>query len=63
MAELKPCPFCGGTQQHIETDGRLWFDYGVLYSVACLCGARSYQALTEERAIEAWNRRGNNGNS
>ena len=57
MPDLKPCPFCGGTQQHIETYGRLWFDYGVLYAVVCLCGARSYQSITEEKAIEAWNRR------
>lgn len=57
MPDFKPCPFCGGMEQHIEIDCRFYFDYGILYRVVCLCGASSHQALTDHKAIEAWNRR------
>ena len=55
MAELKPCPFCGGKayisrfmQPHEE------------WRVMCLaCSARfgRYAGLNRKEAIEAWNRR------
>lgn len=43
MAELKPCPFCGGEISLILCDG------GILGGV--------YIYDTEEQAVEAWNRR------
>lgn len=53
--ELKPCPFCGGTNFTIGTRGR---------SVAVICdfrqegcGASGRYRDTEEKAVEAWNRR------
>ena len=89
MAELKPCPFCGGTKLKIERKSRLagWngLDMRVemhTYSVRCnICHARggavggrvmnerftrcaqlpdwaTTDNALEEKAIEAWNRRG-----
>ena len=62
MAELKPCPFCGGkaflseylyscepgrcTTQFVEFNG---------------CHTTTYEYNTEEEAIEAWNRRAEDG--
>lgn len=60
--KLRECPFCGGMDQHIEIDRRLYFDYGPLYNVVCLCGASSHKCLSEQKAIEAWNRRFGEGN-
>ena len=59
MAELKPCPFCGGKARWVYRK-----PFGV---VACKeCGARPYLHCDEyeemdskNRAIEAWNRRAN----
>ena len=55
MADLKPCPFCGGEARiHIsgKSDG---------YRVACknpfACGAKIEWFDKEEEAIEAWNTR------
>jgi len=57
MTELKSCPFCGGkasVQTIIETR-RSPFRW---YSVRCdFCRSRTIEALTEEDAIEAWDRR------
>ena len=92
MAELKPCPFCGGTKLKIERKSRLagWngLDMRVdmhTYSVRCntcharggavggrvindpwtLCAPLPGWATTdkalEAKAIEAWNRRVENG--
>ncbi len=73
MAEIKPCPFCGGEIIRINAYG---FGY---YSVECLgCGVETarYKSVSkylegnlsfEEKArkaieaIEAWNRRADNG--
>lgn len=59
--ELKPCPFCGGVAR--------WKYRKPLGAVVCKrCGAMSYTFCDEyeemdskERAIEAWNRRSDNG--
>lgn len=60
MAELKPCPFCGGK-------GRLFVSNGV--RVLCTkCGVTTWTAVDSERietsavedVIKAWNRRKNN---
>ena len=62
--ELKPCPFCGG-------DGSLSIviSEGKLFGCCWVCGARSSVVRIRERptdadiakAIEAWNRRVDNG--
>ena len=61
MAELKPCPFCGGKAEYKneEREGRSDISY-----VFCEnCGARGEYFLvndvysSKDYAIEAWNRR------
>ena len=65
MAELKPCPFCGGK-------AKLTGQYGVggiyAWAVYCgtkpsdfFCGAQVTSPKSEEAAIKAWNRRADNG--
>lgn len=54
MAELKPCPFCGGKAQ-INYAGA---DMLILCS-KCLVRTESYH--TKAEAVEAWNRRAENG--
>jgi Lar family restriction alleviation protein len=70
MADLKPCPFCGGTPSTIERpdniDGTEFF-----YAVSCYCGGYSACAhkmakcKTPEQAkadaIAAWNTRASDG--
>ena len=51
--ELKPCPFCGGTD--LEFDGA-----PIHYWIVCNnkeCGAGGSGADTEEGAVEKWNTR------
>lgn len=61
MAELKPCPFCGGTVK-IEEE---WADaVSVFYSFNCdSCGMYCVQneCVPQNEAIEAWNRRVEDG--
>ncbi len=68
MAELKPCPFCGGEAREIEAKQH---DGSRSYSVTCTkCRTAifrprigewdSYQSRQE--AVAAWNRRHDNGN-
>ena len=60
MAELKPCPFCGGKarisadpEATRDTQGRLW-----AFTVVCeKCCATSGLTFTPEKAEDAWNRR------
>lgn len=59
MAELKPCPFCGGKAEIY--DG-ITFGFQRQYEprcVKCECAIGLYD--TEEQAAEAWNRRVDNG--
>ncbi len=55
MAELKPCPFCGG-EACVQ-----FYPFEPAAEVVCSeCGARGtawFGEKNEERAIEAWNRR------
>ena len=50
--ELKPCPFCGG-------EATLWQTLGAdrPYHILCGCGGRVGWFVTEQEAVEAWNRR------
>ena len=56
MAELKPCPFCGGEEFEVVSV------YGEEYYVNCLnCTTCGPGGETYEEAIEAWNRRAEDG--
>lgn len=49
MSELKPCPFCGGSEQRVKSSGRWgWF-------VSCSCAAVGPSAGSRDEAIIAWN--------
>jgi len=56
--ELKPCPFCGGTEIFIEPDevgsGGQWVSP---IHVGCAQCKAEQQADDEASAIDAWNRR------
>lgn len=57
MAELKPCPFCGG-------EVKICFDFRYeVYEVnCCRCnGTYTHWHGVVDEAIEAWNRRANDG--
>lgn len=50
--EIKPCPFCGGNDQHIVHNHNNW------YYVRCMsCNAEGPIALGEDGAVYSWNRR------
>jgi len=57
MTELKPCPFCGG---EVSFDGE-WADarryYHIFDCYECGMSVSLQHLVTEEEAIEAWNRR------
>ena len=56
LAELKPCPFCGGRDLHMK-DGYLK-DHLILYSIFCHgCAGSGAWAETKEIAVISWNRR------
>ena len=61
MAELKPCPFCGGEP---FVDYYDYEKYGKTYVICCNgCHAETFERDTPEEAAEAWNRRVDNGNT
>lgn len=50
-SDLKPCPFCGASVQHVKHSLR-----GLGWSVSCgLCAMKGPDAITKERAHECWN--------
>lgn len=69
MSELKPCPFCGGEAELFSyedeqviydstTLGYVDTEYFTKYGCGCtLCGCIIAEMMSEERAVEAWNRR------
>lgn len=70
MAELKPCPFCGGRAQiskHTVNDGQCHFQSGVVHCITCGCRTSEYiidgylgVENTIDDAVKAWNRRVDN---
>ena len=53
--KLKNCPFCGGQPTTYNAIDQMW---GLsLWYVLCDCGCRLGDCETEEKIIEAWNRR------
>ena len=68
QTELKPCPFCGRVDKliidevHQQRGDFVFRQYRVCCSAAgdnTGCGASCGYQMTEEEAIERWNRRAN----
>ena len=60
MAELKPCPFCGGEAKMSEntTDPTNSFEFGWIGCQKCRCFINYYNNIRgRQEAIEAWNKR------
>ena len=59
MEGLKPCPFCGGTNIHVEYEiddfGNEKWSYICCYD--CLASFFQQEAICDEDNIKAWNRR------
>lgn len=55
MAELKPCPFCGGKAEMLNYSPSEW----LVYCPACQ-GMVEQWRKTEQEAVEQWNRRADN---
>lgn len=48
--ELEKCPFCGSTAIERKSNG--------LYYVSCInCSVKTVNSITQDGAIDAWNRR------
>lgn len=61
MNELKPCPFCGGKATlHEIADGQFYIDCAMQLGF-CSVMPSTWTYNTEEEAVEAWNRRVDNG--
>ena len=62
MIELKPCPFCGSADIEISFRYPLLGKKELRMLVVCnCCGCMTAQYRNEDKAVEAWNRRHNNG--
>ena len=73
--KLKPCPFCGGTKIFVGSVAEIeltdecdenYDSYNSQFQVVCDfnvggCGASSGSYRRKTTAIEAWNRRADNG--
>lgn len=55
--ELKPCPFCGSTNQTLFTCSTLDSDEIGYGFYCCNCKTKGPRGLSKELAAEAWNRR------
>lgn len=54
-AEIKPCPFCGGSAKAVQTKDRSGWWYGECTSSPCF--ARQLASQTKDEAIAMWNKR------
>lgn len=61
MIKLKQCPFCDGDWGLFKEKTPESFIKFKYYVECCDCGARTGNCETREEAIEAWNRRVNDG--
>ena len=68
MDELKPCPFCGGKAKLYATITRTYPNHckHYCYCEKCYATGESFSDLENDgssvfKAIEAWNRRADNG--
>ena len=65
MAELKPCPFCGATPKgQMNYDGvRVYIteDEKRFYIQCDICGVRTAEKTTHEKAEAVWNWRTEDG--
>jgi len=57
MAELKPCPFCGGEAELTEWE----FGYWIVKCTKCPCDLGRYWFRRKADAKKTWNRRADNG--
>ena len=57
--KLKPCPFCGGEAELLDENGKedMFFVQCKNIWKGCKVLAFTHDYLTEQEAIEAWNRR------
>jgi hypothetical protein len=62
--DLKPCPFCGG-KAVTETNNRGWWIVGCVDDYMCMGNINHIAMLhvTEEQAVETWNRRANDADA
>ena len=62
MAELKPCPFCGSEDIAVWESHSRFSSWSSSHFAQCnSCCATSDAFKTMEEAIEAWNRRAEDG--
>ena len=62
MAELKPCPFCGGkAKMRRFASGRMFNRIPVFFVECCVCRSKTSVELDTKTAEEAWNRRTEDG--
>ena len=59
--ELKPCPFCGGNAKNVKLRNIAVKIKEAYYVECAVCRVRTMVELDIDTAIEAWNRRAENG--
>lgn len=63
MEKNKPCPFCGSDNiaVYMQYTGSAGLKYGGYYPECVACGCRLISYKSQKEAIEAWNRRTDDG--